>query len=108
MKNKIILFYIPCANKAEASKLAKASLQEKLSSCANIYPIDSSFSFKDKLENVKENILLLKTLPSLAKKLKKLIKTNHSYEIPCILSYKVKVNKPYKLWMKEILNKPNI
>ncbi|MEO6189880.1 MAG: divalent-cation tolerance protein CutA [Saprospiraceae bacterium] len=100
MKNKITLFYVPCKNKEEATRLAKICINNKLMACSNIHPIDSIYLWEEKIVQEKECILMLKTLPSLSKKLKKLIQQEHPYEIPAIISYDASVNKEYMAWMK--------
>ena len=68
--------------------------------CSNIQPIDSIYLWEGKIVQEKECILMLKTLPYLSKKLKKLIQQEHPYEIPAIISYNANVNKEYMEWMK--------
>ncbi len=101
MKNKISVLYIPCKNKKEAIALGKVAIDNKLSACANIFPIDSLYVWGEKLTQDNETILLLKTLPKLSKKLGQLIESKHSYECSCILSLDAKVNKEYYKWMKQ-------
>lgn len=103
MKNNIVLFYVPCRNKKEAIALSKKCLSVRLCACTNLIPIDSFFLWKKKTESSKEVSLILKTIPSLSKKLKKFINENHTYEIPCIATLEGQVNKEYFKWMESEL-----
>ena len=97
-----ILIYVTCPNKNSAKKIAKELLEEKLIACANIANIDSMYSWKGKVEESKEVLLLAKTRSSLFKKIKKRILDLHSYEVPCIISLPIiKGNKEYLEWIKK-------
>jgi len=94
------IFYITCKNKAEAKKISRKLLDKKLIACSNIFPIESMYRWKKKLQNDKEVALLLKTKEGF-NTIKKEVKKLHSYEIPFIGMIKVKVNKEYLKWLKE-------
>ena len=91
----MILNYITCKNKAEARKIANELLKRKLIACANIFPIDSIYRWKGKLESDKEVVLLAKTNKNIEKEVKKL----HSYECPCIIKINATANKEYTSWL---------
>jgi len=50
-----------------------------------------------------EYVLLLKTLPEMKQDLQIFIQENHSYDIPCIISFDVDVNNGYGEWISEII-----
>lgn len=101
MKNKINFFYVPCKNKKEANTMAKSCIENNLAACANIFPIQSIYPWKNKIESAKEHVLILKTLPSLSKKLSQNITKVHSYSTPCIAITEFKVNKVYYQWLEK-------
>ncbi len=107
MKNKIVVFYIPCKNKKEAEQLSQTAIIQKLAACANFHPITSCYEWNSKLIMESEAALILKTLPSFSKKLNAFILKNHSYECPCILHYNARVNEEFYQWMKASLRKQN-
>ncbi len=93
------IIYSTFPNKDIAKRICKKVLSEKLCGCVNIFPIESMYVWKGKIENSKEVGVLFKTNKS--GKLKKKIKELHPYEIPVILEIKPEsVNKEYLEWMK--------
>lgn len=107
MKNKIVVFYVPCKDKKEAVRLSQTAVIQKLAACANFYPITSCYEWNSKVSMESETALILKTLPSFSKKLSAFLLKNHSYECPCILHYNAKVNDEFYQWMKASLRKQN-
>lgn len=89
-------------NKEEAEKMAKLLLDERLVSCAQISKIDSLYHWKGKLEKEHEFMLTLKSKSILYKQIEKIIKKNHSYEVPQIVVLPIKNgSKEYLEWIKE-------
>lgn len=87
--------YFATKNEAEAQKIAKAVISEKLAFCANIIPSAYSiYLWKGKVEESDEAIVILKTLPHLVKKLISTVKRLHSYEMPEIISWKIDQTTP--------------
>ena len=99
----MILIYTVVKNKSEANKIAKLLLKLKLIACANSWPIDSVYTWHDKIVSGKEVAMLLKTRKSYYKKIESLIKKIHSYEKPCILVINPdKVDNEYLSWLKQV------
>jgi len=96
----MILTYITCKNKAQAKKIANALIKKKLIACANIFPIDSLYKWKGKLQSDKETVLLAKTNNKKIKAVEAEVKRLHPYEIPCILKINATANKSYQNWLK--------
>ncbi|MEM5778381.1 MAG: divalent-cation tolerance protein CutA [Candidatus Aenigmatarchaeota archaeon] len=94
--------YVTCSNKKEANKIALHLLDKKLIACANIFPIESLYWWKEKIEKAKEFILIVKTSNKKFKKVENEIKKIHSYSIPCIIRFDAKANKKYEKWIKTI------
>lgn len=77
-------------NRENALKIANLAVEKKLAACCQISgPITSIYSWKKKIESAEEFYCVFKTKKKLYKKLEKLIKSNHPYEVPEILSYKI-------------------
>ena len=88
----MILFYIPCPDKACATKIAKTLLEEKLVGCANIIPgMESMYWWEGKIETSSEHILILKVLKTSDAQdlVTKRVKELHPYEVPCIMTIPV-------------------
>jgi len=98
---EILLFYIPCGSSEEATRMGRMAVEQKLAACANVFPIQSIFSWEGAIQSEGEFVTVLKTLPSHKEELAKYIAAHHAYKIPCIAQWKVEVNASYGLWMME-------
>jgi len=84
----IATLYIPCSSPAEASAIARATVQERLAACANIIPAMTSIYFwNGQVEEASESLLLLKTRPELIAPLTARVRELHSYECPCVTAW---------------------
>lgn len=99
----ILLFYVPIRNETEASSLGEMVIDHGLAACANIFPIQSLYEWAQELKHDQEHVLVLKTLPSHEQALEKFIQHNHSYELPAILRWEVRVNPEYQEWVSSKL-----
>ncbi len=95
--------YITCKNEEEAIAIGKSLVQNRLAACANIIPsIKSIYQWEGSLVEDAETVLLLKSKESLVDQIIEHTKKIHSYQVPCILSYKIeKGNKEYLDWILE-------
>ena len=99
---KFIMIYTTLPDKAITKKIAKTLVDEKLIACANFFPIESIYKWKNKLAEDKEYALIMKTRKTLYKQSKKRLKELHPYEVPAIVSYEIKEgSKDYLSWIKE-------
>ena len=98
----MILIYITCKDNAEAKKISKHLLDEKLIACVNIHPIESMYRWKGKIfEEQPESLMLIKTKKGKEEKIVGEIKKMHSHSVPCIEFIEVKkANKEYDEWVK--------
>jgi periplasmic divalent cation tolerance protein len=87
--------------KEEAQKIARCLVEQKLAACVQIIsPITSIYRWKEKVENTKEWLCLIKTREDLFKKVETAIKKLHSYETPEIIAVSiVKGSKEYLAWL---------
>jgi periplasmic divalent cation tolerance protein len=93
------------ANRDEAKNIIRILLEEKLIACANmIEGISSFFWWKEKIEEEKEVLVLMKSSKDKFEKLSKRAIELHSYEVPEILSIPiVNGSSTYMDWMKSVL-----
>jgi periplasmic divalent cation tolerance protein len=107
MNKKYLICFVTTSNLDEANKIAKALVSKKLAACVNIIdPIKSIYTWKKKLCEDKECLLIIKTKQILANKLKKEIKKLHSYEVPEIIALEIKNGlKSYLDWIDEVLDR---
>lgn len=103
----MILFYIPCPDKASAENIGHTLLSEKLIACANIIPgMESIYRWEGVQEISSEYILLLKTIKSAnaEEKITKRVEALHPYKVPCVMILSILgINESYKKWLEESL-----
>lgn len=101
---KMSLFYLTCADDWEADRISKVLLDKKLIICAKKLPVDSSFLWKGKLNNLDETLMIMDSIEENFDKVNKEIRKLHSYETYVLLTIPVsKTTKEVKDWMKEEL-----
>jgi periplasmic divalent cation tolerance protein len=93
------IIYITNPDRKTAKKIALRLLKKRLIACANIFPIESVYWWKGKIENAKEVVLILKTKENF-NKIKNEVKKIHPYSIPCIIKFDAEANKEYEEWLK--------
>ncbi len=103
MKNKFIIVFVTTRDVAEAEKISKILVEEKLAACCNIVDkIRSIYFWDDKVCDENESLILIKTHSSNFKKLEKRIHSLHSYEVPEIVAIPVvQGSKEYLKWVKK-------
>lgn len=82
----VAVVYTTVDNIQDARKIAHTLVEEQLVACVNIIPnIESVYSWKGKIEEGTEIVLIAKTTDANIKKTIKRIKTLHIYELPDII-----------------------
>ena len=97
------LIYITCKDKEEARKISRVLLEKKLVACSNMFPIESMYWWKGKIEEENEVVILAKTKDKNFDIIKEEVKKIHSYEIPCILKLETEANIDYDKWVDEVV-----
>ncbi|MDO9575100.1 MAG: divalent-cation tolerance protein CutA [bacterium] len=98
-----IAVYTTLPDRDSARKLAKALVTERLTACANFFPVESIYRWEGKIEEEREYALILKTREELYPEVEKRIKELHPYKLPAIISYKIERGLgEYLTWIKEI------
>jgi len=86
----------------EASRIARALVEANLVACANLDVISSVYRWAGRIEEDTEVSMTCKTRTELVADVIKKVKEMHSYEIPCIISWKLDDGYgPYLDWMKK-------
>lgn len=101
----IILLYTTIGSKKDAMKISQELISQKLVACANMFPIESLYPWKGKLESGKEFGLILKTTKKASKKAIAALKKIHPYKIPCIVEITTKVNPLFSEWLENEIAK---
>ncbi len=85
--NKILLVYITTATNSEALAIANELVTQDLAACVNIFdPVHSIYKWDGELHYDKEVVLIAKTTEHRFPELVEIVKTNHTYECPCIVA----------------------
>jgi len=96
----MITLYITCKDEEEAKKISKQLLEKRLIACANIFPIQSMYWWKGKIEENKEFAILAKTKEAKYNEIEDEIKKLHDHEVPCIVAFEWKqASESYKDWV---------
>ncbi len=103
MKNEYIVIYVTAKDKRQATTIATALLKDRLIACANVVPqITSIYTWKGKIEQSKEVLLILKTKKTSFHAVAKKVKSMHSYEVPEIIALPIVAGEKFYLsWLKE-------
>ena len=81
--------YVTARDAAEARAIARALVGERLVACVNWWPITSAFRWEGQMDESAEVAMICKTKTSLVSQAITRIKELHSYETPCITSWKI-------------------
>jgi periplasmic divalent cation tolerance protein len=102
--NEIVIF-ITAPKEREAEKIARTLVEARLAGCVNIMKnIRSIYSWKGRVEDEKEVLLIVKTKKNLFRSLEKKVKELHSYSVPEIIAVPImKGSRDYLRWLKEVI-----
>lgn len=99
----VISVYAVFADAAEAERIGRLVVEERLAACVNILgPIRSIYRWKGKVEDADEVAAIFKTSDRQADALITRIAGLHSYDIPCVATWPIdKILAPYADWVEE-------
>uniref|UniRef100_A0A7S3Z4A9 3-hydroxyacyl-CoA dehydrogenase n=1 Tax=Lotharella globosa TaxID=91324 RepID=A0A7S3Z4A9_9EUKA len=79
--------WVTAPDEKEGTKMASALVSKKLAACVNIVPnLVSIYSWKGKIEQDKEVLLMIKTRASLVQELSKCVEALHPYDCPEVIT----------------------
>ena len=85
-----------------AKKIAKLLIENRLAACVQLIPIESIYSWQNKINEEKEVTLLIKSKTDLFEKIKTVIMENHDYEVPQIIQIPITNGLPqYLNWIED-------
>jgi periplasmic divalent cation tolerance protein len=105
----VLVVLVTCGTLTEARRIARRVVSEKLAACVNIIvsPVESLYTWKGKLEEAREYLLLIKTTGLGLAKLEKEVKRLHSYDVPEFIAFKVaEGSASYLNWLGGSVAKP--
>lgn len=90
-----VLIYVTAPDDAEADRIARDVVGQRLAACANIIPgMRSLYWWQGNLEAATETVLILKTTAGLADRVVEAVRKLHSYEVPCIVTVRLEGGNP--------------
>jgi periplasmic divalent cation tolerance protein len=93
--------YTTVPSRAEARRLAKVAVARRLAACANAFSIDSQYWWQDRIEAADEWAVFFKTTRGNFEDLRRLIRAEHSYDLPCIVAFEhAEVDGSYAHWIR--------
>ena len=95
--------YVTAGSRDEALSIGRTVVEERLAACANVLDgMTSVYSWKDELREDSEAVLIVKTRESLVDRLVDRVKSLHSYECPCVVSFPIQAGNPdYLEWIEK-------
>ena len=96
------IIYITAGNIDEAKRIGRILVEERLAACVNIFPITSIYRWNENIEEANEFVILAKTRTGKVKDIENRVKQLHSYEVPCVISFKIDSgSEDYLHWIRE-------
>lgn len=98
-----IVVLVTCPTAAVARRIARRLVAQRLCACVNLLPrVESVFSWKGKLEQCREQLLLIKTTAERFEALRRAVITLHPYEIPEVIALPLCAgHPPYVTWIQQ-------
>ena len=90
----------------EAKLIADALISKRLAACVNIIPeVHSFFRWKAAVDQTQELLLVIKTDKRFLKRLEKIIRKHHSYDVPEMIGWPIVWgHKPYMNWLRDSIS----
>jgi periplasmic divalent cation tolerance protein len=103
-----VFVYITAPSHAEAVKIGRALVAERLAACANALPgVRSVYWWQGEMEEADEAVLVVKSRATLAGRLIDRVKSLHSYTCPAIVVLPIVAGNPdYLAWIAAETEEP--
>ena len=104
MREEFLLVLVTTPTMEEGERIAHILLQAKKAACINIVPgVHSRFWWQGKIDSADEALLVVKTRAPLLDELIRLVKENHSYQVPEVIALPILAgNEDYLRWLGEV------
>lgn len=94
------------SNLEEAEKIAQKLVEKKIAAYVNVFDIFSIYRWKDKIDQEKEALGIIKTKRELMENIIEEIKTHHSYECPEVIAIPIIAGSTeYLNWIDDSVQK---
>lgn len=97
------LIYVTTENKAEAERIGRILVEERLAACVNIIDgMNSIYRWEGKIMQATETVLIAKTVQDKVSALTERVKALHSYDCPCVVALPIRGgNELFLNWVAE-------
>lgn len=104
----VVSVYATFADAAEAERIGRTLVEERLAACVNILgPFRSIYRWQSAVESADEVAALFKTTDEAAERLITRIAELHSYDVPAAVVWPIdKLLAPYADWVEESVEYP--
>jgi periplasmic divalent cation tolerance protein len=101
--NSVAVVLVTCANEEQGASIARSLVGERLAACVNLVAgIRSIYRWRDKLEDDRETLLLVKTRTQLLARVERRVRELHTYQVPELVVLPVsKGSGRYMDWLFE-------
>ncbi|MFH0913663.1 MAG: divalent-cation tolerance protein CutA [Chloroflexota bacterium] len=98
-----IVVLITCASAEEAERISRVLLERRKAACVNLASgISSRFWWQGRLDSAEEVLLVVKSRASLLEDIIRLVRENHSYQVPEVVALPIVGGNPdYLRWLEE-------
>jgi periplasmic divalent cation tolerance protein len=102
MSKALQLVYMTARHAAQARRLARVLVEERLAACVNILgPVTSVYRWQGKVEQAREVALLAKTRGTLVPRLQQRVRELHDYDVPCVVALSITGGNPdFLAWLE--------
>jgi periplasmic divalent cation tolerance protein len=96
------------ANKADAERIARALVEQRLAACVQISgPITSTYRWQDAIETAAEWVCTIKTTGESYQRVETAIRELHPYDEPEIIALPIVAGSPsYLSWLQDQIHRP--
>lgn len=105
METEFCQLWLTCKDKAEATKIAKALLEQGLIACAKQFPVSSDFQWENAIDHNEEVALLMDSRTVLFDTIEAKVKEIHSYDTFVLQAVPVlRTSQDATLWLRKNTN----
>lgn len=107
MSQSHVVIFVTVESEEQAQRISDLLLQRKLVACANIIKnVKSFFWWQGKVDHSDEGMLVMKSREELLGEVVRLVRENHSYEVPEVVALPIIGGNPdYLRWIDESIQK---
>ena len=100
----MVIYYLTCADKDEATKISQALLEKKLIACARQSEVSSSYWWDGKINHDSEALLMMESVEEKFDDIEQIVTSLHSYDEYVLTAVPVLKTTPgVHDWLKKTL-----